>query len=462
MVDQPESNGARKPNPVRHFFADVVNGIRGSAVGWISAAIFGLVVAGGGYYWKKVRDTAKEAALSRTNISAAEAMAEARRDIGSSALWAVPFKNRDDPTQYVAVWYAAGDEPECVQEPCLDQLGSTKVDLLVGNGGLFERAPTGVRFGPDFAISQEDMAAPERRDWFAQHGGITDWNGDGVREIFSIAATTGTAATHYYVLSLFDTKARKTHRLEMTVSRTSSTPKYIGTADPAMRAWLGRRFEEYTGSWELKDCSRRLSGELQCRGHEPADPIEEDAEKSGKLVRALMDAWIVEHGRDFVSGKLRLQFKPGLITSSNEACFDYGGLEWLNMFKGPLVVNDRQRNRSAIVYIQDGDHHREIPSVIRGRSHVWLGLADKRQLLAIDPQSWRIERIDIPEWEHGIPDPYEPGKMLQSTATKEQQIDSLEVSGGRLVYAGKPLTLVLNGQAIDQSKEFASARQCSI
>jgi hypothetical protein len=52
--------------------------------------------------------------------------------------------------------------------------------------------------------------------------------------------------------------------------------------------------------------------------------------------------------------------------------------------------------------------------------------------------------------------------MLQSTATKEQQIDSLEVSGGRLVYAGKPLTLVLNGQAIDQSKEFASARQCSI
>lgn len=459
MVEERETGTERAPNPLKQFFLDIAKGLRGGAVAWISAGILGAMVAGGTYYYHKLRDTAKEVSLSRTNMGVGEAWAEARRSIGSRTLGAIPFRNRDDPTQYIAVWYTApDDEPACPQDPCLDALGKTKVDLLVGNGGLFERASTGVTAGPDFAISVEDKSPAERAHKLAQFGGVTDWNGDGVREIFSIAVTSSTAPTQYTILSIFDTKSRRLQQLQMASSRTTDTPTFIGNPNPQLRAWLGQRYKEL--DWESQSCTRKLSGELQCRGGAALDPTTESTDEEIDLASSLMDAWIVEHGSDFVSGQLRLQFKPGLVDAPNDVCFDDGRYLWVNMFKGPLVVNDRRGNRSAVAYVQDGDHHREIPTIIRGRNYVWLSLAVKRQLLAIDTQTWRVERVEVPEWAGGIPDPYEPGKMIEQTPTKDQQVYPLEVSDGRLVYSGQPLTLIVNGQQIDQASEFSSARVC--
>src|SRR4051812_29226318 len=139
------AGGGPKSGGVARFFLDVGKSLRSGVVGWISAGILAAIVAGGTYYWSQLRDKAKEFEISRTNMSPAEALAEARRSVGSTTLWAVPFQNRDDPTQYIAVWFAAPEnEKECEEQPCWEQLGATKVDLLVGNGGVFERVGTPV------------------------------------------------------------------------------------------------------------------------------------------------------------------------------------------------------------------------------------------------------------------------------------------------------------------------------
>ena len=455
MAVERENETALKPNSITQFFADVGKGVRGGVVAWITAGILALITAGGTYYYNKFRDEAKEAKINQTNISARDALAEARRSVGSKILWAVPFKNRDDPTQYIAVWFQ-DDEPECENIPCLDRLGATKVALLVGNDGLYERRTTDLRAGPDYTYDYDEDPRALARD-FSEFGGVTDWNDDGVRELFTIETTTGTAPTHHIILSIADSKLLKRQQLHMAASRTSETPTFVGNPDASLRAWFGKRYKEYASGWAYEKCEpRKLSGERICSG-----PKKEDAEETetDRLFEQALDAWLVTQGRDFVVGKLNLQFKPGLLEDPEATCFEDGRYQWVNLFKGPLVVNDRQAKKTAVAYAQDGDHHREIPFVFRGRTFVWLGLAVHNELLVIDPRKWRVELVHVAEWEQGIPDSYEEGKMLEKTATKEQQI-YLEMAGGRPVYAGKPLTLSYNGKEIDQAAEFASAQGC--
>lgn len=456
MAEERENGPAGKPNSIKQFFADIGKGLRGGVVAWITAGILGLITAGGTYYYNKFRDEAKEARINETNISAKDALEEARRSVGSKILWAVPFKNRDDPTQYIAVWYQ-NDESECENIPCLDQLGATKVEMLVGYDGLYERRPTDLRAGPDFKLDDENPGT-DGRD-FSDFGGVTDWNNDGVRELFTIEATTGTAPTQYIILSVADSKSLRRQQLRMAASRTSETPTFVGNPDASLRSWLGRRYKEYVSGWAFENCPpRKLNGERICSGPKVQDAEETD---NDRLYEQGLDAWLVAHGRDFVVGKLKLQFRPGLLKDSEAACFEDGRFQWVNLFKGPLIVNDRQGKRTAVAYAQDGDHHREIPFVFRGRTFVWLGLAVHNELLVIDPRQWRVERVHVAEWEQGIPDYYAEGKMLEKTATKEQQI-YLEMADGRPVYAGKPLTLSYNGKEVDQAAEFASAQGCQI
>lgn len=459
MAEIREDEPATKLNPIAQFFADIGKGLRGGVVAWITAGILGLVTAGGTIYYNKFRDEVKEARISETNISAKDAFEEAKRNVGSNILLAVPFKNRDDPTQYIAVWYQDdADEPECENFPCLDQLGATKVALLVGNDGLYERRPTDLHAGPDFNYDyDQDPRALGLA--FSEYGGVTDWNDDGVRELFTIEVTSGTAPTQYTVLTVADSKSLRRQQLRMASSRTGETPTFIGDPDAKLRAWLGQRYNEHVAGRAFEQCQpRKLNGERTCSGPAFRDAEETDADR---LFAQALDDWIVTHGRDFVVGKLTLRFKPGLLADPEATCFEVGGYQWVNLFKGPLIVNDRKGNRTAVAYAQDGDHHREIPFVFRGQTFVWLGLAARNELLVIDPRQWRVERVHVAEWEQGIPDPYEQGKMLERTATKEQQV-SLAMVDGRLLYAGKPLSLSYRGKEIDQAAEFASAQGCQL
>src|SRR5687768_3805965 len=184
MADDADGDGAeRQPGAIGRFFKDLAKSLRSGAVGWISTGILGLIIAGGTYYWSQLRDTAKEFEISRSNISFADALAEARRSVGSRVQWVVPFRNRGDPTQYIAVWSAV-DEGICDQndDGCQEPLGSMRADLLVGNGGVYERVATPVRAGTDgFPIVIDDpqkTSQSARDEIFTSIAGVTDWNGD--------------------------------------------------------------------------------------------------------------------------------------------------------------------------------------------------------------------------------------------------------------------------------------------
>ena len=82
MAVERENETALKPNSITQFFADVGKGVRGGVVAWITAGILALITAGGTYYYNKFRDEAKEAKINQTNISARDALAEARRSVG--------------------------------------------------------------------------------------------------------------------------------------------------------------------------------------------------------------------------------------------------------------------------------------------------------------------------------------------------------------------------------------------
>ncbi|MBO9546665.1 hypothetical protein [Caulobacter sp.] len=467
--EKPEEAGASvKPRSsgLMALPGEIVAAFRKDVVGWVSKSLLAALVAAGGLYGAKMLDLAKEARNQRLNISNTVAFEQARRDVGAGAVWAVPFRNRGDSSQYIAVW-ASEEQAPCEPETdlkCLRMLGSLRLNLLVGDGQFYEVKPIAASaYGNLFMQPAVDSAAPDKA-WPENqvYFGVTDWDHDGRREVLSIANTLGTSATHFVAINLYDVAAGKSALLVVTHSRSTVSRKFDNADDPALRSWLNARYEEWLGP-EGRDCVRALDGVLGCTPSASAakDTSPEDAalEANYQFETALVDDWNKVNGFNFTTGQLRLTVRQG--APAGQPCMRDGNLAWYNQFKGPLLVHDVVKGKTAAFYVQDGDHHREIRRIFLGKRYVWLGLAvGRNELLAIDRVTMKAEGVHVEEWSNGIPSPYETGAVLAPEGTKDMQLSELDLTDGRLTYNGQPLTLMTEAGLVDQSLEFASPKGC--
>src|SRR5690606_30663578 len=112
---------------------------------------------------------------------------------------------------------------------------------------------------------------------------------------------------------------------------------------------------------------------------------------------------------------------------------------FLNYFKGPLSIFDRDARKIGVLYVQDGSHHREIPSVVLGADFLWLGLAVDNDLIAINLEPLEAIAVSVRQWSNGIPGEWNQGLTLseeaaeKGEATKELQV-GIYLHEGTLQY----------------------------
>lgn len=467
--------GETPPIGVKGFFLAVRKKVYDNAVGSVAGAFVTIAIAIAIFVWKPLKSRYEDSLTELKNITPEEALRVARATVGSQTVFAIPFRNRDDESQYIAVWYETGYKSDpCASEKspvpnwCELQLGPIQLDLLVGGDGTYERKSTHITSGtqaggmdPEYlATITKAYGRPIQRNW-----GVIDRDHDGKKEILSIADSTGTSPTLPIYVSLYEVATGEVRQLRSYPSRFSVKNEFYNVDTSAVRTWLIARLKEFRG--EPGDiCNRDLEGTLTCSQSEAFKQAQAEEEKligTGDwdwMVKA-EDDWVASNGVNFTSGRIYLSWHRGRYNPEQDCVGRTGSLEWLNVFKGPLVVNDLGSNRKAIAYLQDGDHHREIPAVIFGKRFIWLALAADQSILAIDPKTFELKLFEVPEFANGIPQSWsEEGKPPEKVSqqeldrTKDYQLDGLMLKGNRLVYRDIALTLSV------PTDEFFGAQQC--
>lgn len=389
------------------------------------------------------------------DITEDEAFTAARINIGSEAVYAKPFHNVDNPNQFIAVW-SLKDGEECeVKDRCPFGLGALELDLLVGKG-RYERIPTFNR-AVDLVIGGSVRDRESASTFMPQYFAITDWNRDGTKEVLSFAEQNSmTAAYTEIFVSLYDTATKQTVQLKAMETATDQSAQIAGTSDATLIGWLHDRLAEYRDQTFDGDCTRAIQGKLTCSkaNVEPRSPEE--------LVRdelhELSELWIVDNGANFVFGQLKLRSKPISMKgeSFSPVCQVVDGHKRLDVeFKGEVYITDTTANETALLYLQDGLHHREMPGLVVGKKYYWLPVFSRDgEMVAIDRTTLESIPAKVHEWSKIKESILDDGRP-----TKEYQAPNLALSRRGIAIGGVPLTFSIYDEKVGQT-EFASAKFC--
>jgi hypothetical protein len=459
---------ARVKSYSRSLFGDFLKSINS----WISKTLFAafsalmvvLFTPINEKYIQPIRFKIESYFFDQKEITREDALRLAKRFVGKSATVAIPFHNKGDPNQYVAVWSdqagsicATYDEDEA---KCPYGNGPLTVDLLVGNGDAFERVNTRIPALPNQVTAEYALSNPAL---FTANAGVSDWNSDGFMEIFSIADQSAmTAPQRVDFVSVYDTKDRSIVQLK--VKTPPGTSEFVGSSDPKLRAWLsGRHLESQSNVQD--DCDRERAGTLSCV--QPA-ANNEDAEGMAEFefLDGLTKDWNSNNGADFTTGLMKVQFSPMKLdvrNSQNLCEVDDGEYTLASLFKGPLLIWRKDGSQIAVLYEQDAAHHREVPAIIVGKTRYWLGLAVGQKIIAIDKTSFESTAYAIKEWQKifGDKERY-PDYETLATEGKDFQIENLSAEGGVLNIDGIALTLTDEGGNRFDKSEFTNAAWCNI
>jgi hypothetical protein len=450
------------------LFADFLKSINS----WISKALFAafsalvvvLFTPVNEKYLQPLRFKIESYFFDQKEITREDALKLAKRFVGKGATVVIPFHNKGDPNQYVAVWAdqagsvcATYDEDK---QQCPYGNGPLTINLLVGNGNAFEKVTTRVPALPNQVTAEYALSSP---GLFTANAGVTDWNNDGFMEIFSIADQSAmTAPQRLDFVSIYDTKDRSVVQLK--VKTPPGTSEFVGSSDPKLRAWLSARHLE-TQTEVREGCDRERGGALSC-----VQPVASNDDAEGmaefEFIDGLTKDWNSNNGADFTTGPMRVQFsdmKVDVRNSQNLCEVDDGAYTIASLFKGPLLIWKRDGSQIAVLYNQDDSHHREVPAIIAGKTHYWLGLAAGEKIIAIDKASFETKAYMAKEWSKifANQEKYPDYESLMAEG-KDFQIENLSAEGGVLNIDGVPLTLTdENGNTVEKI-EFAGAAWCNI
>lgn len=385
-------------------------------------------------------------------LSNDEAYKIARSFVGQNALEAIPFRNDNDPNHYILVWSSDGNCGNTEDDDCPHGYGAVFAELLIGGGGSYQRYQTQIPALPGH-VSPEAI----RGDLRVSATGIVDWNGDGKKEIFAIADQDAfTSAQHNFFVHLYDTDTHKIDRMSFVVNRANVITSVYDGESHALRSWFIDRFNEFLElAYFGVACSRDGVGSLSCERILKQESRDVELDLWELIGRGLED-WTVRNGGDFTLGQIGLTYHnvPDGINLLDQACvLRRGETLYLNYFKGPLAIYKEDTRQFAILYAQDGAHHREIPSLILGKEYLWLGLAYRNDLIAINLNSHQAVPVKISSWSQGIPGEWGENLTLAQEA-QERNESTKELQAYIYIQEG---TLQYNGEELDLSQFFISA-----
>jgi len=391
-------------------------------------------------------------ARARPDIPREEALRLAKVNVGSRTVMAIPFHNIDDPNQYIAVWTDSGND-EC--EPaatCPLGWGTLELNLMVG-GGVYQNFPTHNR-----AISLVlRYAADDPEEYYPVYFALTDWNGDGAKEVLSFSDQNGmTAGYEETFVSLFDTKTRVTAQLRAMASSTDRSVKMIGSEDPALHAWLIARYDEYQRSKGMRDCLRDIAGDLNCP-ETPSDDIPDEDQPAYENREKWINRWVEMNGGNFTFGKITPAFSKELYEIVGGSCSATDGKQTVSIeFKGEIFLTNEETMETTVLYVQDGRHHREIPGAVIGKRYFWLALAAEGKMIAIERETLESKAVNVENWSL-VGEPESP--QVQEKR-KDVQLDGFDFERGYITGDGKRLKLSIDETPIDRS-EFKDAKYCN-
>ncbi|NEK17462.1 hypothetical protein [Rhizobium leguminosarum] len=428
-------------------------------MGGLAKAIVALFVAVAMLMWTPIRETLVTPGLRATNnilfplktLTEEEANRLAHRFVGKRTRLAIPFRNANDPNDHILVWAASGD---CeTSDNCPFGTGAVEAVLLSGKGEAFERTDTKV---PAMAghVPAEAMDNESRQ---VDQAALVDMKGDGIKEILAISDQSAfTDAEHTYHVTLYDTSKKSAVMLSYTADRNGAKETIFSGGDPTTKAWLIARSEEYLSA-DLGNCVRSDVGVLSCeKRQDTADDDFPNGAETGAVydfVFRLSNKWIELNGSDFTLGEMKLAFEPipDSVDMSLQACWvEAGQFSIYNYFKGPLVIVKNEEQEASALYLQDGSHHKAVPSVIVGQKYIWPGLAVNGRLLAIDRTDWSVTSFDVSEWKNS---PFKPDEF--QAVMKDQQV-TLSLQNGKL---GQITPIDESGKKM--IKEFQKAEECT-
>ncbi|MDQ4408689.1 MULTISPECIES: hypothetical protein [unclassified Rhizobium] len=167
---------------------------------------------------------------------------------------------------------------------------------------------------------------------------------------------------------------------------------------------------------------------------------------------------IVDNGNNFVFGRLKLNYSlismdDGISSPVCQVADDERRV--YIEFKDEVYIEDTTTNETALLYLQGGLHHREMPGLSVGKQYYWLLVFSRQgEMVAIDQNTFEPIPAKVHEWSR-IKDTI----LDDSRPTKEYQAPNLALSRRGIAINGVPLTFSIYDEGVVQA-EFASAEIC--
>lgn len=404
-----------------------------------------------------------------TPLSREATLSIAQQRFGASVLDAIPFSHCGSPEHYIAVAVAGHHALTSKAAPPKagadeDQQGSGSIFILKGTGTTFK--PLAVAL-PAFSsqVAWGDLGWPtpdeeqqvwqERRNLVLPFFGVTDIDQDGCHEVYAIATDFSTGSWEIKI-SLYDSKTHRRFELQEKGKNATQMRRPVLSANsqraPKFKQWLLRKSLEIleTGNLWLEVCRKALKNGLWIHADQVRHPL-----NKANLTRR----WIEDNGLKFTFGPIKTRPVRGTISDSTlNSVFcqvDDGRYQWVILFKGNVMVYDKQRNRHFVLYVQDERHFREIETLVVGKSHVWLALRVGRKLVAIDKASLRSEGFTLPKAL------FMNLQGKEQDHWKDQQISEFGIINGRLAIDNQTfLPIPPHGVSFNPKAEFQSAQSC--
>jgi hypothetical protein len=309
-------------------------------IGFVIIIISSLFIWGKGFF--------QDIRVSLTNISEPTALAIAKSILGPDVSSVIPFKNRDDKAQFIAVLISS---PSSYNTETI-KFFQTELKLMVGKGNVYSLHEIGI-----------ESISPEWQLYFK----ILDIDKDGYKEIFAVSEHF-TSYGFVFLHQIFSTKDDSIYKYEVSglydraPTLTDQTPE---TDDGMIKSWL------------LNEVSKRY------------DEFSKNIDYDGA-------EWNRIHGVGYYNGKITKIVNKDFSKKigSNKCQINEHEKSWVSKFKGPVYQVDNQKDEAFIIYNPPGPFN-YIRSIINGRTRLWFGQIINDGLLVYNKSEGALELFEI-------------------------------------------------------------------
>jgi hypothetical protein len=336
--------------------------------------------------WKALLGLVSDLKYEFNNISEREALRLAKEKFGIRALDAIPFRNKGDGRQFIAV--------------AVDEYGYSDNDysfyLMSGSSGIYnsKQLPLvsitypGINFYPGkesaspFPFPSELAELYEPRAVF----GVIDLDKDGFQEIYSISRTHTTAGSIVYSVAvfIFNTKDGIYYSAEaltipgsLTFGNILYKPK--SPEEPEIETWIRHKIN--------------LVAHLLWFDQFPKNTGYSDYQSS-------VNQWITANGRGIsLSRQLSIMPISGKIPESGSSIYceiEDEQYKWISYYKGAIFGYNKQKNENYVIYVPENNYLFS-ESMLSGKDYLWLGLVNKQGIFAFSKAYQHFELIPFSE-----------------------------------------------------------------